>query len=47
VKGAGVQPRPRVIVFDVNETLSDMAPMAGRFADVGAPDLLATVWFAL
>jgi 2-haloacid dehalogenase len=41
-----VQPRPRVIVFDVNETLSDMAPMAGRFADVGAPDLLATVWFA-
>jgi len=41
-----VQPRPRVIVFDVNETLSDMAPMAGRFADVGAPDLLAKVWFA-
>jgi len=33
-------------VFDVNETLSDMAPMAGRFADVGAPGLLATAWFA-
>jgi 2-haloacid dehalogenase len=41
-----MRPRPRVIVFDVNETLSDMAPMARRFADVGAPDLLATVWFA-
>lgn len=41
-----MQSRPRVIAFDVNETLSDMAPMAGRFADVGAPGLLATVWFA-
>ena len=41
-----MQPRPSVIVFDVNETLSDMAPMAGRFADVGAPGLLATAWFA-
>jgi 2-haloacid dehalogenase len=40
-----VQPRPSVIVFDVNETLSDMAPMARRFTDVGAPGLLATVWF--
>ena len=41
-----MQPRPSVIVFDVNETLSDMAPLAGRFADVGAPELLAKVWFA-
>jgi len=41
-----LQPRPSVIVFDVNETLSDMTPMAGRFADVGAPGLLATAWFA-
>jgi 2-haloacid dehalogenase len=40
-----MQPRPDVIVFDVNETLSDMAPMAQRFADVGAPGELATVWF--
>jgi 2-haloacid dehalogenase len=46
MRGAGVQPRPSVIVFDVNETLSDMAPMARRFTDVGAPDLLATIWFA-
>lgn len=41
-----MESRPGVIVFDVNETLSDMAPMAGRFADVGAPGLLATVWFS-
>lgn len=38
--------RPRVIIFDVNETLSDMAPLAGRFEDVGAPAHLATTWFA-
>ncbi|WP_346621792.1 haloacid dehalogenase type II [Blastococcus montanus] len=37
---------PTVIVFDVNETLSDMSPMAGRFTDVGAPAHLATLWFA-
>lgn len=41
-----MEPRPSVIVFDVNETLSDMAPMAGRFTDVGAPGLLAAAWFA-
>ena len=35
-----------VIIFDVNETLSDMSPMGDRFADVGAPGLLARVWFA-
>lgn len=39
-------PRPELIVFDVNETLSDMAPMAGRFEDVGAPGHLAATWFA-
>ena len=38
--------RPRLLVLDVNETLSDMAPMAGRFADVGAPEHLASLWFA-
>ncbi len=41
-----MEPRPSVIVFDVNETLSDMAPMAGRFTEVGAPGLLAAAWFA-
>lgn len=34
-----------VVVFDVNETLSDMAPMAERFAAVGAPPGLVKVWF--
>lgn len=38
--------QPSVIVFDVNETLSDMSPMSSRFADVGAPALLSRVWFA-
>jgi len=38
--------RPDVIVFDVNETLSDMSPMGARFADVGAPPELARLWFA-
>lgn len=37
---------PDVVAFDVNETLSDMAPMADRFADVGAEPALAKLWFA-
>lgn len=37
---------PDVIFFDVNETLSDMSPMAQRFADVGAAPELAALWFA-
>ncbi|QJY47995.1 haloacid dehalogenase type II [Pseudonocardia broussonetiae] len=37
---------PPVIVFDVNETLSDMAPLARRFTDLGAPAHLAPLWFA-
>jgi 2-haloacid dehalogenase len=39
-------PRPSVVVFDVNETLSDMAGMQSRFVDVGAPASLASLWFA-
>ncbi|MDV6261102.1 haloacid dehalogenase type II [Rhodococcoides yunnanense] len=38
--------RPRVIIFDVNETLSDMSPLSHRFIDVGAPAELASLWFA-
>lgn len=34
------------VVFDVNETLSDMTPMARRFADLGAPEWVGTLWFA-
>ncbi len=37
---------PAVIVFDVNETLSDMTPMADRFEEIGAPRWLAETWFA-
>ena len=37
---------PSVIVFDVNETLSDLRPMADRFVAVGAPAHLAPLWFA-
>ncbi|WP_034714166.1 haloacid dehalogenase type II [Intrasporangium chromatireducens] len=37
---------PEVLVFDVNETLSDMASMGERFAEVGAPPELARLWFA-
>lgn len=37
---------PTVVVFDVNETLSDLTPMADRFADVGLPPAMAKLWFA-
>lgn len=44
---AGQRPhRPALVVFDVNETLSDMSPMAARFVDVGAPGSAAATWFA-
>lgn len=29
--------RPSVAVFDVNETLSNITPLARRFADIGLP----------
>ena len=38
--------RYRTLVFDVNETLSDMSALSGRFADIGAPPYLAQVWFS-
>lgn len=38
--------RPALLIFDVNETLSDMTPMAGRFEDVGVSGHLAQLWFA-
>ena len=37
--------RRDVVVFDVNETLSDLAPLTQRFADLGAPEHLAALWF--
>ncbi len=35
-----------VVVFDVNETLSDMAPLAEAFAEIGVPATLLQTWFA-
>lgn len=36
----------KAIVFDVNETLSDMTPLRDRFEQVGAPADLMPTWFA-
>lgn len=46
--GLGVNPDdpPQLLVFDVNETLSDLAPMAEHFATAGAPSAVAPTWFA-
>jgi 2-haloacid dehalogenase len=41
-----MSPQTSLIVFDVNETLSDMSPLGRRFADVGAEPQLAAAWFA-
>jgi 2-haloacid dehalogenase len=38
--------RPAVVVFDVNETLSDLSPMGGYFAEVGCDEGTARWWFA-
>ena len=37
---------PTLIVLDVNETLSDMSPLASAFEEVGAPRAAAPLWFA-
>jgi 2-haloacid dehalogenase len=37
---------PRVVAFDVNETLTDMEPLRARFVDVGAPGHLLESWFS-
>ena len=38
--------RPRLLVFDVNETLSDMTHLGDRFVAVGVPPYLAAPRFA-
>ncbi|MBG6225221.1 2-haloacid dehalogenase [Arthrobacter sp. CAN_A2] len=35
-----------LVLFDVNETLSDMGRMSQHFEEVGAPPQLAALWFA-
>ncbi|GAA3281821.1 haloacid dehalogenase type II [Nesterenkonia halobia] len=37
---------PEVIVFDVNETLSDTAPLGRAFVAEGLPEHLARTWFS-
>jgi 2-haloacid dehalogenase len=37
---------PPVVVFDVNETLSDLSPMSACFTEVGLPAHAAALWFA-
>jgi len=39
-------PQPSLIVFDVNETLSDMSPLRARFEEVGLDGQEAATWFA-
>jgi 2-haloacid dehalogenase len=39
-------PSPTLVLFDVNETLSDLQPLRARFEEVGAPGELLEVWFA-
>jgi 2-haloacid dehalogenase len=43
---SALQRRPRLLVFDVNETLSDMTHLGDRFVEVGVPPYLAAPWFA-
>ncbi|WP_037570172.1 haloacid dehalogenase type II [Phaeacidiphilus oryzae] len=38
--------RPSVLVFDVNETLSDLSPLGDRFAEAGLPADRMPLWFA-
>lgn len=39
-------PAPRLLLFDVNETLSDLSSLAPRFTDAGADPRLLPEWFA-
>jgi 2-haloacid dehalogenase len=39
-------PLPALVLFDVNETLSDMQPLRSRLTELGAPPGLADSWFA-
>ncbi|NHA66558.1 haloacid dehalogenase type II [Phycicoccus flavus] len=39
-------PPPGLLIFDVNETLSDLSPVAATFAELGLPEHLAATWFA-
>ncbi|MGP3924743.1 hypothetical protein [Streptomyces sp. 8N616] len=36
----------QLVLFDVNETLSDLAPLRTRFEEADAPGHLFPTWFA-
>ena len=38
--------RPDLLVFDVNETLSDLTPLRARFTALGVAEEVAATWFA-
>jgi 2-haloacid dehalogenase len=38
--------RAGIVVFDVNETLSDLASLGRSFADIGAPEWMVQTWFS-
>ncbi len=42
----GAAGTPKLIIFDVNETLSDMAPIGEVWGQAGVPKHLAKLWFA-
>jgi 2-haloacid dehalogenase len=42
---SNIEVKPRVVVFDVNETLSDLAPLVDRLIDIGVGPGDATAWF--
>lgn len=46
VDATGESALPGLVVFDVNETLSDMSSIAALFTEVGLPGHLAATWFA-
>ncbi|MCK2213263.1 haloacid dehalogenase type II [Actinomadura sp. ATCC 31491] len=37
---------PQAVIFDVNETLTDMEPLRARFEEAGLPGHLMDTWFA-
>ncbi len=37
---------PDLVLLDLNETLSDLAPLRRRFVEVGSPGHLLDTWFA-
>lgn len=43
---SGLEPRPKVLVFDVNETLLDLAPLKKQIAQALGDDKLVGEWFS-